>query len=151
MTRVTINEFKRQQKDIELRHGSQARKEQYSEAAARALVTHGEPDNFCSGRAMEEETVFRYGPKQRYRAAIRHDPFSIDFLRNDELHHNLNGQGLMNVKHCRAKVVKIETVEASRRIPRMVKTRALGGRKPLVEILTLSPEDQKALEWTLAP
>ena len=106
VARVTIDEFKRQQKDIELRHGSQARKERYNEAAAWALVTSGESDESFSGESRQEETIVRYGPKQRYRAVIRHEPFSIDLFRDDELHIKLNGKGLMNVEHWRPKVEK---------------------------------------------
>ena len=92
MARVTIDEFKRQQKNIQLRHGSQARKEQYNEAAAWALVTYGELEKSLSGESSEGKTAVRYGPKQRYRAVIRHDLCSIDFFRNDELHIQLNGK-----------------------------------------------------------
>ena len=115
VARVTIDELKRQQKDIELRHGSQARKERYNEAAAWALVTSGEPDKALSGESSEEETVVRYGPKQQYRAVIRHDPFSIEFFRGDELHIKLNGKGLMNVEHWRPKAEKVEQMEGEKK------------------------------------
>ncbi len=117
VARVTIDELKRQQKDIELRHGSQARKERYNEASAWALVTYGEPDNSLSGESRQEETIVRYGPKQRYRAVIRHDPFSIDFFRDDELHIRLNGKGLMNLEHWRPKVEKVEQKEGEKKNP----------------------------------
>ena len=111
VARVTIDELKRQQKDIELRHGSQVRKERYNEAAAWALVKHGEPDKSFSGESGREETIVRYGPKQRYRAVIRHDPFSIEFFRDNELHIKLNGKGLLNIEHWRPKVEKVEQME----------------------------------------
>ena len=117
VARVTIDELKRQQKDIELRHGSQARKERYNEAAAWALVTYGEPDNSFSSESRQEETIVRYGPKQRYRAVIRHNPFSIDFFRDDELHIKLNGKGLMNIEHWRPRVENVEQKEGEKRIP----------------------------------
>ena len=106
--RVTIDELKRQQNDIELRHGSQARKQRYNEAAAWALVIAGEPDKSLSGESSQEETVVWYGPKQQYKAVVRHDPFSIEFLRDDELHIKFNGKGLTNVEHWRPKVGKVE-------------------------------------------
>ena len=111
VTRVTIDELKRQQKDIELRHGSQVRKERYNEAATWALVKNGEPDSSFSGESRQEETIVRYGPKQRYRAVIRHDPFSIGFFRDNELHIKLNGKGLLNIEHWRPKVEKVEQME----------------------------------------
>ena len=54
VARFTIDEVKRQQEDIELRHGSQARKERYNGAVARALVTHGELDKSSSGEASNK-------------------------------------------------------------------------------------------------
>ena len=117
VARVTIDELKRQQKDVELRHGSQARKERYNEAAAWALVTAGELDKSFSANSSEEETDVRYGPKQRYRAVIRHDPFTIDFFRDDELHIKLNGKGLMNVEHWRPKALKVEKRESEKKDP----------------------------------
>ena len=78
-------------------------------------MTHGELGKSFSGEASEEETVVRYGPKQRYRAVIRHDPFSIDFFRDDELHIKFNGKGLMNVEHWRAKVVQVEKGESEKK------------------------------------
>lgn len=111
VARVTIDELKRQQKDIELRHGSQVRKERYNEAAAWALVKHGELDKSVSGEFGGEETIVRYGPKQRYKAVIRHDPFSLEFFRDDELHIKLNGKGLLNIEHWRPKVEKVEQMK----------------------------------------
>ncbi len=115
VARVTIDELKRQQKDIELRHESQARKERYNEAAAWALVTYGEPDKSFSGESWQEETIVWYGPKQRYRAVMRHDPFLIEFFRDDELHIKFNGKGLMNVEHWRPKVEKVEQTEGKKK------------------------------------
>ena len=114
VARVTIDELKRQQKDIELRHGSQVRKERYNEAVAWALVKDGEPDRFFSGETRREETIVRYGPKQRYRAVIHHDPFSLEFFRDDELHIKLNGKGLLNIEHWRPKVEKAEQVQGKK-------------------------------------
>ena len=114
VARVIMDELKRQQKGIELRHGSQVRKERYNEAAAWALVKHGEPDKSFSGESGREETIVRYGPKQRYRAVIRHYPFSLEFFRDDEVHIKLNGKGLLNIEHWRPKVEKVEQVEGKK-------------------------------------
>ena len=114
VARVTIDELKRQQNDIELRHGSQVRKERYNEAGAWALVKQGEPDKSFSGESEKEETIVRYGPKQRYRAVISHDPFSLEFFRDNELHVKLNGKGLLNIEHWRPKVEKAERTEGTK-------------------------------------
>ena len=104
--RVTVDELKRQQKDIELRHGSQACKERYNEASSWALVTEEKPDKTAKGEKVGEETIVRYGPDNRYRAVIHHAPFSIDFFRDDEIQIRFNGKGLLNVEHWRPKIEK---------------------------------------------
>lgn len=80
-------------------------------------MTYGEPDDCFSGEPQQGETTVRYGPKQRYRAVIRHEPFSIDFFRDDELHTKLNGKGLMNVERWRPKVEKVEQKESEQKNP----------------------------------
>jgi len=104
--RVTVDELKRQQKDIELRHGSQARKERYNEASSWALVTEDKPDREAKGEKTGEETIVRYGPKSRYTAVIKHVPFSIDFFRDDEIQVRFNGKGFLNMEHWRPKIEK---------------------------------------------
>lgn len=106
VARVTVDELKRQQKDIELRHGSQVRKERYNEASAWALVAEEKPDTTAQGEISEKETIVRYGPNKRYRALISHAPFTIDFFRDDELQIKFNGKGLLSMEHWRQKVEK---------------------------------------------
>ena len=106
VARVTVDELKRQQKDIELRHGSPARKERYDEASLWALVADDKPDTSVKGEISQQETIVQYGPNNGYRAVINHKPFSIDFFRDNELHVKLNGKGLMNMEHWRPKVDK---------------------------------------------
>ncbi|KAL2040702.1 hypothetical protein N7G274_006681 [Stereocaulon virgatum] len=111
VARVTVDELKRQQKDIELRHGSSARKERYNEASLWALVAEDKPDTSANGESLNQETSVNYGPQNRYRAVINHKPFSINFFRDDELHVKLNSNGLLNMEHWRAKVDKAEQME----------------------------------------
>ena len=106
VARVTVDELKRQQKDIELRHGSQARKERYNEASSWALVVEDNLDRAARGEKTEEETVVRYGPDQRYKAVVKYVPFSIDFYRDDELQIKFNDKGLLNMEHWRPKIQK---------------------------------------------
>lgn len=104
IARVTVDELKRQEKDIELRHGSQARKERYNEAASWALVADEKIDTMAKAEKLDTELVVEYGPDHLYKAVIHHAPFSIDFLRDDELQIRFNNKGLLNIEHWRPKV-----------------------------------------------
>lgn len=106
VARVIVDESKRIKGDIELRHGSKARKERYNEVSKWALV--GEPtlDKTVTAETNQGQTIFRYGPDIAYSAIVHHQPFSIDFYRNNELQIQFNGHGLMNVEHWRPKVEK---------------------------------------------
>ena len=106
VARVTLDELKRQQGAIELRHGSQARKERYNEASKWALVAQEVPDKTVKAESTEGQTIFTYGPGGRYRAVVSHSPFSVDFLRDDEVQIQFNGKGLLNVEHWRPKIEK---------------------------------------------
>lgn len=109
--RITVDEKKRQQGEIELRHGSQARKERYNEASKWAIVGEEKPDRSAKADTSLTETVVNYGLDSRYKAVISHSPFSIDFFRDDQLHVKLNGKGLMNMEQWRSKVEKPELQE----------------------------------------
>ena len=106
VARVTIDELKRQQGAIELRHGSQARPERYNEASKWALVAGELPDKTVKAEIGEEQIIANYGLGGRYRAIIKYSPFSVDFLRDDEVQIQFNGRGLLNVEHWRPKVDK---------------------------------------------
>ena len=106
VARITIDEAKRQKGDIEIRHNSQARKERYNEVSYWALVGQPISDAGMKGETAEKETIVSYGPGKKYKAIVRHDPFSIDFFRDEKVQVMLNGNGLMNVEHWRAKVEK---------------------------------------------
>ena len=109
--RLTIDEKKRRQGDIELRHGSQARKERYDEASKWAIVGGEKPDRSAKADTSQKKTVVNYGPDNRYRAVISHSPFSVEFFRDDHVHVKLNGKGLMNMEQWRPKVEKPEVKE----------------------------------------
>jgi len=104
--RVTVDELKRQQKDIELRHGSQVRKERYNEASSWALVASEKLDTTAKGKITDKETIVEYGPNNRYRAVIYHTPFSIDFFRDNAIQVKFNGNGFLNMEHWRPKIEK---------------------------------------------
>lgn len=112
---MVIDEEKRQKGNIELRHGSQARKERYSEVSDWAIVGGLDPDKNIEAQFGAVSTFVLYGPRKQYTAFIRHSPFSIDFSRGDRTHVRFNGNGLMNIEHWRPKVEK-ETKEGEQGI-----------------------------------
>ena len=105
VVRVEMDEAKRQKGDIELRHGSMARKERYNEAAKWSIVGGLElgSSEVTEGKG---KTDIRYGPDKSYRATIHHSPFSIDFIRDEKIQVQLNAQGLLNFEHWRPKIEK---------------------------------------------
>ncbi|KAI4163628.1 MAG: hypothetical protein LQ342_002662 [Letrouitia transgressa] len=104
LVRVTIDEERRQRADIELRHGSQARKERYNEVAKWAIVGELNPAKGVKSSTQEGATIVPYGPENKFKAIVKHQPFSIDFLRDDEVHIKFNEKGLLNVEHWRQKI-----------------------------------------------
>lgn len=113
VARITIDEAKRQKGDIELRHNSIARKERYNEVASWALVGLPRSDAGAKEGTAQKETTVTYGPANSYKATIRHDPFSIDFIRDEKVHVRLNSNGLLSMEHWRAKVEKEEPKEGN--------------------------------------
>ena len=106
VARIQLDEEKRQRGNIELRHGSPARKERYNEASDWVLVGGLESGTSKVAFSETEQTIVKYGPDQKYEAIIHHNPFGIDFVRDGQLHIKLNGKGLMNIEHWRAKIEK---------------------------------------------
>ncbi|KAL8648214.1 MAG: hypothetical protein Q9210_005123 [Variospora velana] len=106
VARVTIDEEKRQKGEIELRHGSPARKERYNGVQDWAIVGGLTVDTKISGTAEQGEgkTVVQYGRQQTFKVVVKHAPFSVDFLRNNEPQINFNAKGLLNMEHWRAKI-----------------------------------------------
>ena len=106
VARVTVDEEKRQKGDIDLRHGSVARKERYDEVSKWALVGGLNPNQGVTETLKEDVTVVKYGPDDSYQAVVHHSPFGIDFFRGDQIHVKLNGKGFLNYEHWRPKVEK---------------------------------------------
>ncbi|KAF3912800.1 Alpha-glucosidase [Arthrobotrys entomopaga] len=101
--RVTIDELKRQKKDIVLRGESNARKERYNEAERWALIPDWDirDDKVVYGYQKGQITL-TFGPNLKYKALVNTSPFVISFERDGETHVVLNERGLMNVEHWRA-------------------------------------------------
>lgn len=107
--RVTVDEEKRQKKDIELRHNSKARKERYSEAEKWVIVggTALDTEAQLSHQAKGQWTI-KYGPSSNFEAVIAFAPFSLDFRRDGASQIKFNDRGLLNMEHWRPKVDKPE-------------------------------------------
>ncbi|KAI9777240.1 MAG: hypothetical protein M1839_008970 [Geoglossum umbratile] len=114
--RVTIDEEKRQKGDIELRHGSKARKERYDEAAAWAIVGGLDVSKTAILSEQKEEGATRvlYGPSNKFEAVIRHQPFSMEFNRDEQTQVKFNDRGFLNLEHWRPKIEKTEVEEEAR-------------------------------------
>ena len=106
VARITIDEAQRRTGDIELRHGSQARKERYNEVDKWVLVEQSKSDPGMKGESTQKETIVSYGPENGYKAIIRHSPLAVDFVRDDQVQIRLNGNGMMNMEHWRSKIEK---------------------------------------------
>ena len=106
--RVTVDEEKRQKGDIELRHGSPARKERYSEVAKWVLVGGLNTNKAITANIEQEATRVLFGPDNKYEAIIKHSPFGIEFMKDDQVHVKFNERGFMNMEHWRSKVEKVQ-------------------------------------------
>lgn len=107
LARVTVDEEKRQMGDVLLRHDSKARKERYNEAQDWAIVGGLKLDSSAVLKGSDDAvTRVQYGPAGKFEAVIRHSPFAIDFMRNNEIHIRFNERGLLNMEQWRAKVEK---------------------------------------------
>lgn len=106
--RVTVDEEKRRKGEIELRHGSVARKERYNEAGAWALTGAGLQSQKTATfkKVSEDVSQVSWGPDNSFKAVIRHAPFGIEFWSGDEKQVVLNDRGLMNIEHWRPKIDK---------------------------------------------
>jgi mannosyl-oligosaccharide alpha-1,3-glucosidase len=112
VARVTVDEERRLNGDITLRHDSKARKERYNEAEKWAVVGSlaGSKDASVSQKAAKGTTVINYGPGGEFQALVTHSPFGVSFIRNGETHVQLNERGLMNMEHWRPEPKKPDPV-----------------------------------------
>ncbi|KAK3325593.1 glycosyl hydrolases family 31-domain-containing protein [Apodospora peruviana] len=107
--RVTVDEEKRQKKEIELRHDSKARKERYNEAEQWVIVGGLALDKDAKvGSEDKSQITVQYGPSSKFEAVIKFSPFTIDFKRDGSSQIKFNDKGLLNVEHWRPKIEKAE-------------------------------------------
>lgn len=115
---MTIDEERRQQKDIELRHNSKARKERYNEAEKHTIVGGLDLDKAATVASQDEKQIrIAYGQDSKLEAAMNFSPFEVDFRRDGNSHINLNDRGLLNFEHWRAKREKEEPKEGEEAKP----------------------------------
>jgi mannosyl-oligosaccharide alpha-1,3-glucosidase len=104
---VTVDEKRRQEKDIELRHNSPARKERYNEADKWAVVGGLDVDTEAKiAHVGKTGMKIQYGPGFTFEADINYEPYSIQFKRDGSTQLKLNDRGLMNLEHWRPKIEK---------------------------------------------
>lgn len=108
VARVTLDEEKRKNGDIELRGDSKARKERYNESEKWTIVGGLKVSDGAalSETAEEGYTKVFYGDAGKHQAIIRHQPFGIEFQRDGETQIKFNERGLLNLEHWRPKVEK---------------------------------------------
>ncbi|KFA77781.1 hypothetical protein S40288_00500 [Stachybotrys chartarum IBT 40288] len=107
LARVTLDEEKRQKKDIELRHNSQARKERYNEAEKWVIVGGLDLDKEAVAVHQDNTQInVKYGQDGKHEAVIKFSPFEVEFRRDGVSHVKLNDRGLLNMEHWRPKIEK---------------------------------------------
>jgi len=112
--RVTVDEKLRQQKNIELRHGSQVRKERYNEAENWAIVGGLDIDSEATITSQDDAGIkITYGPNAAFVADIMYNPFTVAFKRDGVTQIKLNDRGFMNVEHWRPKLEKTAKPEGA--------------------------------------
>lgn len=108
--RVSIDEEKRQNKEIELRHNSAARQERYNEAQDWVVVGGLELDTSAQVTHHDKSQInIKYGSDSKLEAVIKFSPFEIDFRRDGVSHIKFNDRGWLNMEHWRPKVEKAKT------------------------------------------
>lgn len=103
--RIQVDEEKRQKGDIELRHGSKARKERYNEAGSWALTGAGlQSQKLQKFDKSDKAVTITWGAKSEFSAVLSYSPFNAKFLRNGKEQVVLNERGFFNFEHWRPKV-----------------------------------------------
>ncbi|RMZ79674.1 hypothetical protein DV738_g3173, partial [Chaetothyriales sp. CBS 135597] len=107
--RITIDEESRQKGQIELRHGSVARKERFNEAPSWALTGAGlqaQKSAKLATAEAQDKTTITWGAQDEYMILITHVPFGVEFWSGDSKQVVLNERGFLNIEHWRPKVDK---------------------------------------------
>ena len=110
VARVTIDEKRRRQGDIELPEGKDhVRRERYNGVANAVLIGGKELDMAVNKLVTRDNsTRIRYGSRVDQEIIIHHYPFKIEFLREEMLQMVLNERNFFNFEHWRPKSIKKE-------------------------------------------
>lgn len=110
VARVTIDEKRRQDKDIDLPEGKDhVRSERYNVVANSVLIGGRDLDMAVNKLVTRDNsTRIRYGSRVDQEIIIHHWPFKIEFLRDNTVEMVLNERNFLNVEHWRPKSVKKE-------------------------------------------
>lgn len=107
VARVSVDEEKRQKKEIELRHNSKARKERYNEAQDWVIVGGLDLDKQAQVVFTDKSHAsIKYGDDGKFEVVIHFSPFELEFRRNGETHIKFNDRGFLNLEHWRPKIEK---------------------------------------------
>lgn len=115
---MTLDEEQRRTGNIELRHGSKARKERYNESPTWALVGGLEIDDSAelASKSERDASIVRYGKKRDSYALIRHDPFNVEFGTDRKAQITFNHRGFLNVEHWRPKTESKTKVDETQKV-----------------------------------
>lgn len=102
VARVQLDEARRKLGAIELRHGSQVRKQRYDEAEKFALVGGANVDVQAGFvLADRQQTKVRYGQQQQQQVLVEHRPFKLTFIRDGQIQAIFNERNFLSVEHWR--------------------------------------------------
>ncbi|QUC22496.1 uncharacterized protein UV8b_06737 [Ustilaginoidea virens] len=122
VARVSVDEEKRQKKNIELRHNSKARKERYNEAEKWVIVGGLDLDKKAQIVFQDNSQAnIEYGGDRKFEVVIKFSPLQVEFKRDDETHIKFNGRGLLNMEHWRPKIENDKTEEGENKAEQDVK------------------------------
>jgi len=107
VARVTLDEEKRQNRAIQLRHNSGARKERYNEVDKLVIVGGTELDkNAQLADSTKAGLTVKYGPSGEFEAYIKFAGLALDFKRDGASQIKFNDRGFLNMEHWRPKIEK---------------------------------------------
>jgi mannosyl-oligosaccharide alpha-1,3-glucosidase len=109
VARITIDEKRRQHKDIELPEGKSVRAERYNAVANTVLIGGRDLDMAVNKLVTKDNsTRIRFGSRVDQEIILHHYPFKVEFLRDGAVEVVLNERNFMNVEHWRPKSLKKE-------------------------------------------
>jgi mannosyl-oligosaccharide alpha-1,3-glucosidase len=105
VARLTIDEKRRREGDIQLPEGKEyLRKERYN-GVANAVVVGGKELDMDINKLDTKNNVTRikYGSQMEQEVLVHHCPFKLEFLRNNKVEIVVNERNFFNLEHWRAK------------------------------------------------